>query len=90
MKLCTHCGATANPITHTPGSILIELILWCFFLIPGVIYSLWRLTNRQKNVCPICKGASMIPLNSPQAMALRQQWEWQRQQLAASAPPACE
>jgi hypothetical protein len=75
VSFCSRCGASAVPTTVTPGSILIELVLWCVFLIPGVLYSLWRLSARTRNTCPHCKGPGMLPLNSPQAVMMRQlQW----------------
>lgn len=55
----------------TNGSILIELILWCFFIIPGVIYSIWRLTSRHA-ACPKCGAANMIPMSSPVAQQMHQ------------------
>lgn len=32
--------------THTPGSIWMELALWLIFFPAGIIYSIWRITNR--------------------------------------------
>lgn len=63
---CPACGTTSEGQTHTRGSILIEIILWLCFLVPGIIYSIWRLTTRQK-VCPACKNPGVIPINSPRA-----------------------
>lgn len=74
-QLCPSCGAQARPITHTPGSILIELLLWCCFLLPGLVYSLWRLSARKRNVCPHCRNPGMIALDSPQAQQIAY---WQR------------
>jgi hypothetical protein len=53
------------------GSILIELLLLCFFIVPGIIYSIWRLNTRQK-ICPKCKNPSMIPSDSPVGAKLLQ------------------
>lgn len=63
---CPNCGNRAKPKRHTKGSILIEIILWICFIVPGVIYSIWRLTTRQK-VCPVCSAPNMIPVDSPRA-----------------------
>jgi hypothetical protein len=62
--VCTNCGTKAAPQSHTKGSILIEIILWLAFIVPGLIYSIWRLTSRQQ-VCPACKKPTLIPLNTP-------------------------
>jgi hypothetical protein len=62
MKIkCTNCEFEGEAKTYTPGSILIELILWFFFLIPGLIYSIWRIGSRQK-VCPRCGWKNCIKI----------------------------
>jgi len=63
---CKDCGTIAAPATDTPGSILIELVLWLCFIIPGLIYSLWR-HNKRHDVCAKCGGAHLIPPDSPLA-----------------------
>jgi hypothetical protein len=45
MMICQDCGAQGTPKSHTRGSILIELVLWLLFIIPGLLYSLWRLST---------------------------------------------
>ena len=67
--LCTNCLFRGYPKTVTPGSIIIELFLWFCFLLPGLIYSLWRLSARHK-ACPSCGARNMIPANSPAARKL--------------------
>lgn len=62
--ICASCGTRGEPKTITRGSILIEFILWCFFIVPGLIYSIWRLSSRGKG-CPSCGNTGMIPVNSP-------------------------
>ena len=42
--VCTVCGSVGFPKKVTPGSFLVELGLWIFFILPGVIYSVWRLS----------------------------------------------
>lgn len=64
--VCTSCGYTGEPITITKGSIGIEIILWLCFLIPGLIYSVWRLSSRHDG-CPNCGQTTLIPVNSPMA-----------------------
>jgi hypothetical protein len=67
---CTDCGHLGSPSTDTPGSILVELVLWLCFIIPGLIYSLWR-HHKRHQVCALCSGANLIPANSPKAIAAR-------------------
>jgi len=66
---CANCGYGGNPIKVVKGSFFIELILWIFFLIPGLIYSIWRLTTKAL-VCPKCKTPNMVPLSTPKGQLL--------------------
>ena len=61
---CSNCGTVAEPQKHTPGTFLTEAILWLFLIIPGLIYSIWRIMAR-KNVCPACQSPMLLPLDSP-------------------------
>lgn len=63
-RLCNNCGFTGRRKTETRGSILIELVLWLCLIVPGLIYSIWRMTTRY-SVCPKCDNRLMIPTNSP-------------------------
>jgi hypothetical protein len=65
-KLCTSCGKIASPALHTRGSFGIEIILWLCLILPGILYSLWRLSSRIE-VCAACGSANIIPVNSPAA-----------------------
>lgn len=67
--LCTQCLTVGKPVTDVKGSILMEIVLWLCFLIPGLIYSMWRLTTKTK-VCKQCKSPDMIPEDSPRAKKL--------------------
>lgn len=68
---CTTCGHQGPAKTVTRGSLLIEIILWFCFLVPGLIYSIWRHTSRYK-ACTSCGGSAVVPLSSPVAVAARQ------------------
>lgn len=58
---CTNCDYDGKAKNVTPGNVLIEIILWCTFLVPGLIYSIWRLSNSKK-VCPVCKWEYIVPI----------------------------
>lgn len=70
VAFCTSCGSEGPSSTQTRGSIWIEVILWLCFLIPGVIYSIWRLTTRRQ-VCSTCGASSLVPPGSPVALATK-------------------
>lgn len=67
---CIACGTEAEPKDVTKGSMGVELLLWLCFIVPGLIYSVWRLTSKHR-ACPACGSAQLIPLNSPAAVAHR-------------------
>jgi hypothetical protein len=63
-SICTTCGFVGYPKKYCKGSFLLEVVLWLCFLVPGFIYSIWRLTSKYDG-CPACKNASMIPVDTP-------------------------
>ena len=63
-KVCTNCGFIGKPKMKTKGSIFLEILLWMLFLLPGLIYSVWRMSTKQK-VCPKCEAPNMVPEDSP-------------------------
>lgn len=57
-----YCNACHN---HTAtalmkGSGWIEFVLYFFYILPGVVYSIWRRAGAP-NVCPVCKHAGLVP-----------------------------
>ena len=62
--LCTSCAYVGETKTISKGSVNTGIILWFFFLIPGLVYSIWRFLSRHE-VCPICDQATIIPAGSP-------------------------
>ncbi len=64
MLVCTQCGFYGKPKTAVKGSGLVEIFLWLCFLVPGIIYSLWRSSSRH-GVCPKCQNTNLIPADSP-------------------------
>lgn len=74
--ICTTCGHAGMPAQQRPGSGAIELVLWIFFLIPGLIYSLWR-SSAVREICPSCGRDTMLSRQSPvgiELMAKRGGW----------------
>jgi hypothetical protein len=68
-SVCMACGLPGVPEKKTPGSVIIEIILWCCFLVPGLIYSIWRLTSKYER-CRGCQGRTMVLASSPNGAAL--------------------
>lgn len=62
--VCPQCGTRGFPQTVTKGSLMIEIILWICFIVPGLVYSIWRLNTRYE-ACPSCRHTPMISADSP-------------------------
>jgi hypothetical protein len=58
---CPRCSFDGYSKIVTPGSFAMEVVLWLFFLLPGIIYSVWRLTARHE-ACPKCGEKSLVPM----------------------------
>ena len=67
--VCTNCGYQGNPITKTQGSLAVEIALWVLLCVPGIIYSVWRLTSKQ-TVCPRCGNLRLVPLGTPEGQRI--------------------
>lgn len=67
---CMTCGTDDFSKVRTRGSIWIEIILWLCFLVPGLIYSVWRLTTKRE-VCRACGSETIVPPDAPAAVSHR-------------------
>lgn len=67
--ICASCGSRSEGISRTRGSFWIELVLWLCFILPGLIYSIWRLTTKER-VCPQCGAPGLVPTNTPRGRDL--------------------
>lgn len=62
--VCTTCGFIGKRRKRTRGSFLLEVFLWLLFLLPGLVYTIWRSMSKEK-ICPQCENPTMIPADSP-------------------------
>ena len=72
--ICSNCGTLGKPKLITKGSLLIEIVLWLCFLIPGLIYTIWRHNTRTKG-CRSCGAENLIPLDSPMGKKLQDEFQ---------------
>ena len=79
--LCPNCGHEGRGIGIRPGSGVIECFLWLLFIVPGLIYLMWR-SNGKFRGCPKCESR-MIPGDSPRANMLRQQFRGMSEPMVA-------
>jgi len=63
LYICKACWLIATPRVIKKGSHVLEKILWCFLILPGIIYSTWRHITKE-NVCPTCSSLAVFPINS--------------------------
>lgn len=68
LDYCPNCGTVAIPLYRKSGSTFIEVLLWLFLIVPGIIYSIWRKSS-ERFVCPKCDQTGTIPIDSPVAQA---------------------
>lgn len=71
--VCLDCGTHAKPKEAYKGNVALELILWCFFLLPGLIYTIYRSTSGYP-VCKHCKSSRVVPEDSIMAKQLMQKF----------------
>ena len=50
---CPNCKFEGKGKRITKGYFAVELLLYFAFILPGIAYTLWRLTNK-KDICPQC------------------------------------
>lgn len=70
--VCATCGHYGPTVPHTRGSIWLELALWLCFVVPGIIYSIWRLTTRAQ-ACTSCGAQQLVPAESPVGRRIKAQ-----------------
>jgi hypothetical protein len=68
--ICKNCLSRIRPEAKLGGNPALEVLAWCFFLIPGVIYSFWRRQTAKTFICPVCKNENPVPLNTPEGKRL--------------------
>lgn len=67
--ICADCGSFTDGKKVTPGRFWVELILWCFMIFPGAIYTIWRLVSKYR-ACTVCGGKNLVPSVSPRGREL--------------------
>jgi hypothetical protein len=70
--MCTDCFRTAHADTVLEGSDLVEMLGWCCFAVPGLLYCWWRHALRIK-VCSFCGGHELV--REARAAAARLPWQ---------------
>jgi hypothetical protein len=66
--VCQSCGHFGGFGLKVKGSLSIEVRLWVCLLVPGIIYSIWRRTTKER-VCAICGSPNMLQVELPRTRA---------------------
>jgi hypothetical protein len=61
--ICRKCGQIGPHELNKKGKLSTEVILWLLFMLPGLIYSIWRRTGRYF-ACRACGTHHIVPLDS--------------------------
>jgi hypothetical protein len=62
--VCSNCRSSIRPEQKKPGTGGVEVLLWLFFIVPGLIYTVWR-SGAAYNICPVCQARNPVPLDTP-------------------------
>jgi hypothetical protein len=73
MLICKVCGNVQHEKSGLPGSGWIELVLWLCYVIPGVIYSIWR-RSRHQAACVSCRCREVLDVTTPVGQLLVKQY----------------
>ncbi len=69
---CVTCGTVGKHKRQPKGHLLLEIVLYFFWIVPGIIYTIWRQTT-YRQVCTVCGNDMLVPSDSPIAMSVRGQ-----------------
>jgi hypothetical protein len=61
--ICPSCHYVGESKSIAKGSRKIEITLWCCFILPGMLYTMWRQSNDgQYQGCPQCHASNVRPM----------------------------
>lgn len=88
-RICKACGTLNTEGEGLPGSGWIELVLYVCYIVPGIIYSIWRRTKKNA-ACVACSSRDLVQIGTPIGKSLFKQHHPDATVAAGSlhAPPA--
>jgi hypothetical protein len=61
--VCPSCQYVGESVDIARGSRRTEVVLWCTFLVPGLLYTLWRQSRDGRySGCPQCREGNIRAL----------------------------
>ena len=75
IRICKQCGTLNDKENEgsLPGNGWIELVLWLCYIIPGLIYSIWR-RSKKNMACSACSSKELIQVGTPVGTQLARQY----------------
>ena len=70
--ICTDCGSIGKTKKQCKGNLAIEIILWICYIVPGLIYTIWRQTT-YRQVCKVCGSEDVVPVDSPVGIRMQKE-----------------
>ncbi len=67
--ICMECGCQRDPVKAKRGLLVVEIFMWLLYIVPGVIYSIWRRV-RKHEICSKCRMPSIVLTSSSRAMGM--------------------
>lgn len=67
--ICPQCGSRVEPEMVRKGNLRLQIVLWFCFILPGLLYSMWRESTR-KLVCPECQYGE-LNIQEPETASLK-------------------
>jgi len=62
-QICCDCGYRGMPLTKLYGRLCAEILLGALLIVPGYIYSVWRINTRYPR-CATCGSSRAVPASS--------------------------
>jgi hypothetical protein len=72
--ICKHCGYEGEAKRQKRGSRGVEIFLWTVLLIPGPLYTIWRMTGKSKE-CPNCERQGFVKSSSDEGYIVKKRFE---------------
>jgi LSD1 subclass zinc finger protein len=67
--VCLTCYSVVHAKRETKGPAWIGWVLLPFYLLPGILYFVWR-SRSQRAVCPRCGSEALVPATSARAIEI--------------------
>ncbi|MFZ4125321.1 MAG: hypothetical protein ACOYJ2_04535 [Rickettsiales bacterium] len=85
LYICKHCGYEGEAKRQKRGSRGVEIFLWSTLLLPGPLYTIWRMTGKSKE-CPNCERQGFVKSSSDEGYLVKKRFEKELGDVKKSEP----